>query len=151
MRCFIGLMQMKKDVLSFDPSFSSHYCGTFYVNIAKTLNPGSCPGFHDAVCYSVDKEEETVKNKSAGFCTDHSSTSRSIGFEEERSPTIRNGVIPAVCISEPLKANTIRVIEKHGFDWYQFGGFKESKKSGVITSGTQRLRGGTTIVVEIIK
>lgn len=30
----------------------------------------------------------------AGFCTEHSSKSRSIGYEEETSPTLRAGVVP---------------------------------------------------------
>lgn len=33
--------------------------------------------------------------ESAGFCTEHSSKSRSIGYEEENSPTLRAGVVPA--------------------------------------------------------
>lgn len=32
---------------------------------------------------------------SAGFCTEHSAQSRSIGYEEEKSPTLRAGVVPA--------------------------------------------------------
>ena len=31
----------------------------------------------------------------AGFCTEHSAQSRSIGYEEEKSPTLRAGVVPA--------------------------------------------------------
>lgn len=31
----------------------------------------------------------------AGFCTEHSANSRSIGYEEEVSPTLRAGVVPA--------------------------------------------------------
>ncbi len=31
----------------------------------------------------------------AGFCTEHSAQSRGIGYEEERAPTLRAGVIPA--------------------------------------------------------
>ncbi len=31
----------------------------------------------------------------AGFCTEHSAHSRSIGYEAERSPTLRAGVVPA--------------------------------------------------------
>lgn len=34
--------------------------------------------------------------ESAGFCTEHSSKSRSIGYEEETSPTLRTGAVPAV-------------------------------------------------------
>jgi len=33
--------------------------------------------------------------ESAGFCTEHSAKSRSIGYEKERSPTLRAGVVPA--------------------------------------------------------
>ena len=33
--------------------------------------------------------------ESAGFCTEHSSKSRSIGYEAETSPTLRAGVVPA--------------------------------------------------------
>ena len=33
--------------------------------------------------------------KSAGFCTEHSAKSRTIGFEEECSPTLRAGTVPA--------------------------------------------------------
>lgn len=34
--------------------------------------------------------------RSAGFCTEHSAKARSIGYEEETSPTLRAGTIPAV-------------------------------------------------------
>lgn len=44
--------------------------------------------------------------ESAGFCTEHSAKSRSIGYEEERSPTIRTGVVPA----------TIALFENHSQD-----------------------------------
>lgn len=35
------------------------------------------------------------KPKSAGFCTEHSAKSRSIGYEEEVAPTLRAGIVPA--------------------------------------------------------
>lgn len=35
---------------------------------------------------------------SAGFCTEHSAKARGIGYELERSPTLRAGVTPAVMI-----------------------------------------------------
>ena len=37
--------------------------------------------------------------ESAGFCTEHSAKSRSIGYEEEISPTLRAGVTPACVYS----------------------------------------------------
>ena len=36
--------------------------------------------------------------QSSGFCTEHSAKSRSVGYEEERSPTLRAGVVPGVAI-----------------------------------------------------
>lgn len=38
--------------------------------------------------------------ESAGFCTEHSAKSRSIGYEEETSPTFRAGVVPAAVALE---------------------------------------------------
>ena len=38
--------------------------------------------------------------ESAGFCTEHSAKSRSIGYEEECSPTLRAGVVPAAVAIE---------------------------------------------------
>lgn len=38
--------------------------------------------------------------ESAGFCTEHSAKSRSIGYEEETSPTLRAGVVPAAVALE---------------------------------------------------
>jgi len=41
-----------------------------------------------------------VVMEAAGFCTEHSSKSRSIGYEEETSPTLRAGVVPAAVALE---------------------------------------------------
>ena len=38
--------------------------------------------------------------ESAGFCTEHSSKSRSIGYEKECAPTLRSGVVPATLALE---------------------------------------------------
>ncbi len=38
--------------------------------------------------------------KAAGFCTEHSANSRSIGYEEEVSPTLRAGTVPAAMLFE---------------------------------------------------
>lgn len=43
---------------------------------------------------------------SAGFCTEHSSDSRSIGYEEEKSPTLRAGVVPAALMFENHSQDT---------------------------------------------
>lgn len=44
--------------------------------------------------------------ESAGFCTEHSAQSRGIGFEEETSPTLRAGTVPAA----------VAVFENHSQD-----------------------------------
>ena len=44
--------------------------------------------------------------ESAGFCTEHSSKSRSIGYEEETSPTLRAGVVPAAIALENHPADS---------------------------------------------
>lgn len=43
---------------------------------------------------------------SAGFCTEHSEHSRSIGYEEETSPTLRAGVVPAAMMFENHSQDT---------------------------------------------
>ena len=47
-----------------------------------------------------------VVMEAAGFCTDHSSKSRSIGYEEELSPTLRAGVVPATIAIENHQADS---------------------------------------------
>ena len=55
---------------------------------AKTLNSAAS-----------DADHVPCVVESAGFCTEHSAKSRSIGFEEEVSPTLRAGVTPACVYS----------------------------------------------------
>ena len=47
-----------------------------------------------------------VVMESAGFCTEHSAKSRSIGYEEEMSPTLRAGVVPAAVCFENHSQDT---------------------------------------------
>ena len=51
--------------------------------------------------FIVEKEPQA-----AGFCTEHSAKSRSIGYEEEKSPTLRAGIVPAA----------VAVFENHSQD-----------------------------------
>lgn len=50
--------------------------------------------------------------ESAGFCTEHSAKARGIGFEEETSPTLRAGTVPAA-VYENHSQDT-RYTELHG-------------------------------------
>ena len=47
-----------------------------------------------------------VVMESAGFCTEHSAKSRSIGYEKEMSPTLRAGVVPAAVCFENHSQDT---------------------------------------------
>lgn len=50
--------------------------------------------------------------EAAGFCTEHSANARSIGYEEERSPTLRAGVVPAAIALENHPAdNRVKISE----------------------------------------
>ena len=52
--------------------------------------------------------------ESAGFCTEHSAKSRSIGFEEECAPTLRSGVVPATVALENHPSDSRIKIEEDG-------------------------------------
>ncbi|MCM1234410.1 MAG: DNA cytosine methyltransferase [Ruminococcus flavefaciens] len=74
----------------------------------------TCSGTAGTVCLNdqggqrMDITDDTVNTlraeahhppcvlESAGFCTEHSAQSRSIGYEKEKSPTLRAGTVPAV-------------------------------------------------------
>ena len=50
--------------------------------------------------------------EAAGFCTEHSANARSVGFEEERSPTLRAGVVPAAIALENYPTDSrVRIAE----------------------------------------
>lgn len=50
--------------------------------------------------YSAEAHHPPCVRESAGFCTEHSAKSRTIGYEEECSPTLRAGVVPAAVALE---------------------------------------------------
>lgn len=52
--------------------------------------------------------------EAAGFCTEHSANARSIGYEEERSPTLRAGVVPAAIALENHPADSRVKISEAG-------------------------------------
>lgn len=59
--------------------------------------------------------------KASGFCTEHSAHSRSIGYEEEKSPTLRAGVTPAV-----IHDNSTTCAEEQTLVLDNYGGQAES-------------------------
>lgn len=51
--------------------------------------------------FIVEKDPQG-EPQAAGFCTEHSAKSRSIGYEEEKSPTLRAGIVPAAVAREVI-------------------------------------------------
>ena len=47
--------------------------------------------------------------EASGFCTEHSANSRGIGYEQERSPTLRAGVVPGVAIEYDPAPLTLKI------------------------------------------
>jgi len=73
------------------------------------VNPQGCSGVtitEDSVGTLVaqDHGHHPAVAQSAGFCTEHSAKAHSIGYEDETSPTLRAGTVPAT------------VYENHGMD-----------------------------------
>ena len=82
--------------------------------------------------------------ESAGFCTEHSAKSRSIGYEEEMSPTLRAGVVPAaVCFenhSQDTRYRQLGDIAPTVLSTYGTGG--NNQPFVVHTPETLKIRGG---------
>ena len=93
---------------SFAPGFGATgfdgYNGDLTGDVSSTLgvNCGMSTGRNGVVLNS--------QTESAGFCTEHSAKSRTIGYEEERSPTLRAGVVPAALTNNQM------VYENHSQD-----------------------------------
>ena len=69
------------------------------------LNPQGCSGItiteeQAGTLVAQDHGNHPAVLQSAGFSTEHSAQSRSIGYEEEKSPTLRAGVVPAAMAVE---------------------------------------------------
>jgi len=47
---------------------------------------------------SQEHGHQPIVIESAGFCTEHSAKARGVGFENEKSPTLRSSVVPATVI-----------------------------------------------------
>jgi len=67
---------------------------------------------------------------SAGFCTEHSSKSRGIGYEEETSPTLRAGVVPATLSCEDTP-KTLKI--RSGCDGGGKGALIQDNKSATLS------------------
>jgi len=63
---------------------------------------GSCMDISENVTGTLRAQEHghaPCVVQAAGFCTEHSAKARGVGFEEEKSPTLRSSVVPATVLS----------------------------------------------------
>ena len=69
------------------------------------VNPQGCSGVTitedvTGTLVAQDHGHHPAVMQAAGFCTEHSAQARSIGYEEEKSPTLRAGIVPAAIALE---------------------------------------------------
>ena len=87
--------------------FENHSQDTRYtgpLDIAQTVSS----------TYGMGGNNQPFVVEAAGFCTEHSANARSIGYEEERSPTLRAGVVPAAIALENHPTDSRVKISKDG-------------------------------------
>lgn len=69
----------------------------------------------DVTCtLCAEAHHPPVVTEAAGFCTEHSAKSRSIGYEEETSPTLRAGTVPAAVALENHPADSRVTVSDDG-------------------------------------
>lgn len=83
------------------------------------VNPQGCSGItvtedQTGTLVAQDHGHYPAVAQSAGFCTEHSAKARSIGYEEERAPTLRAGVVPAAMALESNPTDARLKISKDG-------------------------------------
>lgn len=83
------------------------------------VNPQGCSGItvtedQTGTLVAQDHGHHPAVAQSAGFCTEHSAKARSIGYEEERAPTLRAGVVPAAMALESNPTDARLKISKDG-------------------------------------
>lgn len=61
---------------------------------------------HAGTLVAQDHGNHPAVLEAAGFCTEHSAQARGIGYEEEKAPTLRAGVVPAALLFENHSADT---------------------------------------------
>lgn len=61
---------------------------------------------HAGTLVAQDHGNHPAVLEAAGFCTEHSAQARGIGYDEEKAPTLRAGVVPAALLFENHSADT---------------------------------------------
>ena len=93
--------------------------GTDHRSGAYCLNPQGCSGIsvteeQTGTLVAQDHGNHPAVLQAAGFSTEHSAKARSIGYEEEVSPTLRAGVVPAAMAIESNPTDSRVKISEEG-------------------------------------
>jgi len=127
------------ETISFDPSFSKNYCGSYFMDVAKTLQPGTAPGFHDAVAYGFEPGAARRLNTEERFTEECSPTLRAHMGDNQASVVYdasrRHNCEPFGDVCETVQANygtggnnTPIVLEGNGSrDSHHGDGYSESE------------------------
>ena len=115
----------KESIQSWQGSASAFREGTPATSIVLNDQGGNRMDVTDDVTCTLRAEghHPPCVMESAGFCTEHSANARGIGYEVEKSPTLRAGVVPAT------------VYENHGQD-SRYTGPLEVAQTVLSTYGT---------------
>lgn len=85
-------------------------------------------------CSRINDYAPIVLENSAGFLDRASAEAHSIGYEEEKTPTLRAGIIPSVI-----------------YEAYQHHGYRKSKVTGTLTAAqNDHVRGDTPVVAQCV-
>lgn len=153
------------EITGINPSQPSNNC---FTNVSPTLLARMGTGGNQVPCIAYREQ------RAAGFLDRNSENAYSIGYEEEKAPTIRASVTPSVFIEKksviPLRDEVTRNKASNGlgvgevggpcptlttadvhsvfYEAYQHHGYRESDTSGTLTAGQNNtVRGDTPLVV----
>ena len=120
-----------EEPIAFEPGAASRVGGHIYTDGKSGTLRANAGDNQQAVVYAFDGYNGAINDKvqptlgvncgmstgrngvieAAGFCTEHSAKSRSIGYEEETSPTLRAGVVPAAIVLNDQGGSQMSVSE----------------------------------------
>lgn len=107
---------------------------TEYLTQEETEGGDISPTITGDHCSRINDYAPIVLENSAGFLDRASAEAHSIGYEEEKTPTLRAGIIPSVI-----------------YEAYQHHGYRKSKVTGTLTAAqNDHVRGDTPVVAQCV-
>ena len=122
---------VREDAVTLEPGVAKRLGDHIYEGVSGTLRANA--GDNQMSVAYEDRHGTTCAEaerlpKASGFCTEHSAASRTIGYEEERSPTLRAGITPAV-----LQNNSTSCAEEQTLVLDNYGGQAESVREMTVS------------------